>query len=129
MNQAIDPRSILVVEDEALVRMVAVDALIDCGLRPIEAADAGEALSLLDEHPEIALIFTDINMPGEMDGLAFARCVVERRPGVGLIVTSGRNRLADSELPDHGAFLAKPYCPRQLTDLVRSKLRRMGRAE
>ena len=122
MDQTFTPPSVLVVEDEALVRLVAVDALLDCGVVPIEAADAQEALELLEEHPEILLMFTDINMPGDMDGLSLAQAALKMRPAMELIVTSGRNQLLDSELPDHGSFLAKPYHPCQLTRLVRQKL-------
>ena len=118
----LNPPAVLVVEDEAFVRLVAVDALLDCGVVPIEASDAREALELLEEHPEILLMFTDINMPGEMDGLGLAEAALKLRPAMGLIVTSGRNQLLDSELPDHGSFLAKPYHPFQLARLVRQKL-------
>ncbi len=100
---------VLVVDDEVLVRMVAVSLLEDAGLEAIEAGDAEEALGLLEEHPEIDILFTDINMPGAFDGLVLARKVRERRPDVQIIVTSGRVQLTKSELPAHGAFLAKPY--------------------
>jgi len=125
MAQACPKPAVLVVEDEALVRMVAVDALADSGLPSFEAGDAEEALRLLDEHSEISLVFTDINMPGEMDGLQLARKVHEARPGVELIVTSGQQRLFDRDLPDHGSFLCKPYRTSQLVALVRQKLQRV----
>jgi CheY-like chemotaxis protein len=125
MAQACPKPAVLVVEDEALVRMAAVDALADSGLPSFEAGDAEEALRLLDEHSEISLVFTDINMPGEMDGLQLARKVHEARPSVELIVTSGQQRLQDRDLPDHGSFLCKPYGPSQLVALVRQKMQQV----
>jgi CheY-like chemotaxis protein len=123
MDQPSAPSTLLVVEDEALVRMVAVDALADSGLRSFEAGDAAEALRLLDEHPEISLVFTDIDMPGHMDGLQLVRRVHDERPRMELIVTSGHQRVLDRDLPDHGTFLCKPYRTAQLIALVRQKLR------
>lgn len=116
------PQEVLVVEDDALIRIVAADALADHGIMAWEAADAGEALAALEEHPLIGLMFTDVNMPGKMDGLDLARRVSHARPDVGLIVTSGAVTIADEDLPDHGTFLAKPYPTQRLVDLVAEKL-------
>ena len=116
------PLEALVVEDEPLVRMVAADAISDRGIMAWEAGDALEALHLLEEHPQIGLVFTDIRMPGEMDGLELAEKVSSERPHVELIVTSGQLHVADEELPDHGTFLAKPYRTEQLARLVEEKL-------
>lgn len=116
------PKEVLVVEDEPLVRMVAADALADSGIMAWEAADAGEALQILDEHPAIGLVFTDVNMPGEMDGLGLAHEVHLRRPDVGLIVTSGAVTVQDEELPDSGTFLPKPYPTDRLVRIVTEKL-------
>lgn len=116
------PREVLVVEDEPLVRMVAADALVDRGIMAWEAGDAAEALHVLDEHPSIGVVFTDVNMPGELDGLALAHEVSLRRPDVSLIVTSGAISVADEELPDHGTFLPKPYPTKRLVDIVIRKL-------
>jgi len=106
-----------------MVRMVAVDALSDCGLRLYEAADADEALGVLEEHPDIGLVFTDINMPGPMDGLTLVQSVHKLWPKIEIIVTSGRERLFDRQLPDHGTFLPKPYQPNRLIELVTKKMR------
>lgn len=100
--------AVLVVEDETFTRLAAVDLLSDAGLPNYEAADADEALSTLADHPEIALVVTDVNMPGPMDGMTLARRVCRMRPDVGIIVTSGRRRIPDSELPGDGTFLPKP---------------------
>ena len=116
------PKEVLVVEDEPMVRMVAADALADRGIMAWEAGDAGEALVVLDEHPNIGLVFTDVNMPGDMDGLDLAFEVNARRPDVCLIVTSGAVSVPESELPDHGTFLAKPYPTERLVSIVARKL-------
>jgi CheY-like chemotaxis protein len=101
---------VLVVEDEPILRLNAVDMLDDAGFEVLEAADADAALRLLEERaPEVAALFTDINMPGSMDGLALAKVVHERWPHIQPFVTSGRSRLHDAEIPDHGRFIAKPY--------------------
>ena len=127
MDQVAPQDAILVVEDEALVRMVAVDALAETGLQLYEAADADEALAVLEEHPDVALVFTDINMPGKLDGVSLVQRIHKLWPKVELIVTSGRERLLDRQLPDHGSFLAKPYGVSQLIDLVRKKMRPTAR--
>ena len=106
-----------------MVRMVAVDALSDCGLRLYEAADADEALEVIAEHPDIGLVFTDIDMPGAMDGLKLVQRIHKLWPKIELIVTSGRERLLDRQLPDHGSFLPKPYQPSKLVELVIEKMR------
>ncbi|MCW3798434.1 response regulator [Sphingomonas sp. BN140010] len=110
------------VEDEPLVRMVAADALSECGIMAWEAADADEALEVLDRHPRIGLLFTDVDMPGAKDGLELAHEVSNARPDVELIVTSGAVSVADEALPDNGTFLPKPYPTHRLIDLVVRKL-------
>jgi CheY-like chemotaxis protein len=111
-----------VVEDEPFVRMVAADALAERGIMAWEAGDSAEALSVLDDHPNIGLVFTDVNMPGEMDGIGLAHEVNRRRPDVSLIVTSGAVTVADEELPDHGTFLPKPYPTGRLVQVVEERL-------
>jgi DNA-binding NtrC family response regulator len=116
------PKEVLVVEDEPLVRMVAADALADQGIMAWEAGDAREALRALEEHPNIGLVFTDVNMPGEMDGLGLAHEVHVRRPDVSLIVTSGASCVADEDLLDPGTFLPKPYPSQRRVSIVVRKL-------
>lgn len=116
------PKEVLVVEDEPLVRMVAADALADRGIMAWEAGDAGEALLVLKQHPRIGVVFTDVNMPGEMNGLGLAHEVSVVRPDVKLIVTSGAVSVADEDLPDHGTFLAKPYPIERLVHVVAEQL-------
>jgi len=100
---------ILLVEDEFLVRMALIDQLQDAGYEVIEAATAVDAWAALEARPDVRLIFTDIYMPGDTDGLAFAREVRQRLPDIGIIVTSGRSAPEQSELPAGSAFLGKPY--------------------
>lgn len=116
------PREVLVVEDEPMIRIVAADALADSGIMAWEAADADEALAALEQHPRIGLVFTDINMPGEMNGLGLAHQVSIMRPDVELIVTSGAVAVSNHDMPDQGTFLAKPYPTDRLVELVSEKL-------
>ncbi|MET3725921.1 response regulator [Sphingomonas trueperi] len=116
MNKA-DDSTVLVVEDESFVRMIAADMLEESGFRVLEAPDASVALELLKQH-QIAVVFTDINMPGPIDGLELARIVTETCPQVKVIVTSGKQWLGPEDLPDHSVFLPKPYRAAQLTQLI-----------
>lgn len=116
------PQEVLVVEDEAFVRMVAADALADGGIMAWEAGSAHEALAVLEEHPRIGLVFTDVDMPGGMNGLDLAYHITTERPEVELIITSGAVAISDDQLPAGGVFLPKPYQPSKLVDLANSKL-------
>jgi CheY-like chemotaxis protein len=109
---------VLVVDDEPLIRMNAADMLADAGWTAIEAADADEALALLAEHPDVTVLFTDINMPGSMDGLDLARRVHQLRPDVQLVITSGKLRPGRADLPGEGQFIGKPYGERQFISLI-----------
>lgn len=113
-------QTVLVVDDEPLIRMYAVDVLEDEGIRTLEAGDATQALAMLEAHPEITVLFTDINMPGPLDGLELARRVHERRADVQLILTSGKVRPRQADLPNDGHFLEKPYEAAALTGLIRA---------
>ena len=115
-------REALVVEDEPMTRMVAADAISEVGVKVYEAGDAGEAIQLLGAHPKVGLLFTDIELPGNTNGLVLAEEVHEARPDVELIVTSGTNQVADSDLPDSGTFLSKPYRTEKLQKIVKEKL-------
>lgn len=117
-----NPREVLVVEDEPLVRMVAADAIVDGGIMAWEAGDAHEALKVLDDHPNIGLIFTDVSMPGDMDGLALVAKIADDCPNMALIVTSGHVRVTDDDLPGQGVFLPKPYHTDRLLNLVQRQL-------
>ncbi|NKB84561.1 response regulator [Agrobacterium sp. LC34] len=101
--------TVIVVEDESLVRLDIVMSLEDEGFIVIEASNADEAIAHLNAHPEIRLMFTDIDMPGSMDGLKLAAAVRDRWPPVKIIVASGHRQLSDRLLPVEGKFFSKPY--------------------
>ena len=105
---------VLVVEDEMLLRMRAVDMVEDAGYTPVEAVDADEAVEILESRSDIALMFTDIQMPGSMDGLGLAHSVHERWPPIKIIVVSGALKLADIELPADSRFFGKPLEPKEM---------------
>ena len=107
-----NPLVILLVEDEVLVRMVAADVLEDAGFTVLESTNAEEALRLLETRPDVQVLFTDVNMPGALDGLGLAQTVHERSPEVGILIGSGRIRPDPGELPPGTRFIAKPYAPR-----------------
>jgi CheY-like chemotaxis protein len=100
---------ILVVEDEVLIRLMAVAIAEDAGFEALSAANADEALSILEVRADVRLVFTDVHMPGSMDGLKLAHAVRDRWPPVELIVTSGHRHVRADDLPDRGRFFAKPY--------------------
>ena len=118
------PILVLVVDDEAVLRLLAADVLEDSGFRVVEAEDAIEALKVLADYPGVRVLFTDINMPGALDGLDLAREVHARWPDIKLVVTSGRPRPTDKEIPDDGRFVAKPYSPDSLVREIRKALAR-----
>ena len=101
--------TILIVEDEALIRMVSADMLLEAGFDALEAGDADEAVAVLQEASQIEVMFTDVRMPGRIDGLQLAALVHQRWPAIGLLVTSGHCHLSPSELPDDGHFVSKTY--------------------
>lgn len=100
--------SVLIVDDEALIRMDLVDALQMRGFRTYEADSAAEAIEMLQTHPDIRVVFTDVQMPGEMDGIALAHYVRKRWPPTVLIVCSGNQNPDKASLPSSCSFLPKP---------------------
>ena len=113
---------VLVVEDEPLLRMFAVDMVEDAGFETVEAASAAEAVFILEARPDVGIVFTDIDMPNGMSGLELAASIRHRWPPIEIIVTSGKPFPPLEVLPDRSVFYAKPY--RQ--DLVVETLRRMA---
>ena len=108
-KRPLDASVVLVVEVDALVRLYAVEMLEDAGLTTVEASDADEAWGILERRDDIGVLFTDIDMPGSMCGKTLAARVHASWPDIRLVLTSGRHRLADDEVPDHGLFVSKPY--------------------
>jgi two-component system, response regulator PdtaR len=109
---------ILVVEDEMLVRMLAVEVLTEAGFTVLESANADEALTILEAQPDIQVLFTDVNMPGSLDGFALAEIVQTRWPEIRILIGSGRIRPGPTEVPTGMRFMAKPYAPCALTGAV-----------
>jgi CheY-like chemotaxis protein len=115
---------VLIVEDEFLLRMDAADAIAAAGFEVVEAANADEAIEVLESRTDITVVFTDIQMPGSMDGLKLAQAVRGRWPPIKIIATSGRLHLDESDLPEGGRFLPKPYSPSQVTGALRELIMR-----
>jgi DNA-binding NtrC family response regulator len=106
------PPVILIVEDEALIRMCAVAAMTDAGFFVIEAIHAADALAILHIRAgDIRVLFTDIHMPGAMDGLGLAHHAARHWPQIAVLITSGKARFQVPELPDGCRFVSKPYDP------------------
>ena len=110
---------ILVVEDEAMIRAHVAMSLSDAGYSVIEASDAQEALLELERGAQIDLLFTDVQMPGSVDGLKLAQWVSVRWPRVTLLVSSGSFEPAKDAIPSGGRFLGKPYDFHELLRHVR----------
>ncbi len=110
---------VLIVEDEPLVRIGAVKIIEAAGFEVIEAASADEAIQMLECRSDIRVMFTDIHMPGSMDGLKLAHAVRNRWPPIKIIVTSGRDLITGQDLPEGGRFFTKPYDPIAITDALR----------
>src|SRR6478735_5148045 len=110
---------VLIVEDEFLLRMDAVDMIAAAGFEAVEAANADQAIKILEARRDITVVFTDIQMPGSMDGLKLARAVRGRWPPIKIVATSGLVDVGEKDLPEGGRFLAKPYQPKELTDVLR----------
>jgi CheY-like chemotaxis protein len=100
--------NVLVVEDEMILRMRAVDIVEDAGFNPIEAVNADQAISILESRSDISLLFTDIQMPGSIDGLKLAHAVHDRWPSIKIILVSGQVRPSDAERPANSRFFGKP---------------------
>jgi two-component sensor histidine kinase/CheY-like chemotaxis protein len=100
--------TVLVVEDEMVLRMRAVDIVEDAGFNSLEAVNADEALSILESRSDISLLFTDIQMPGSLDGLKLAHAVHKRWPAIKIILVSGQVNLSDAEKPADSRFFGKP---------------------
>ncbi|TVR08319.1 MAG: response regulator [Salinarimonadaceae bacterium] len=100
---------VLVVEDDMLIRMGAVDLVLSAGYEALEARDADDAIRILESRSDIDLVFTDVQMPGTMDGVKLTHFIRDRWPPVKLIVASGAAILEESQLPGGSRFFSKPY--------------------
>jgi len=109
---------VLVVEDEPFIRLNAVEMIEDAGFEAVEAANADEAILILENRQDIRIVFTDIHMPGSIDGLKLAHAVRDRWPPIKIIVTSGHVAVAQSALPAGGRFFSKPYQPSEIAQAL-----------
>ena len=122
LDHPVAPAVVLVVEDEMLLRMRAIDMVEDAGFTSVEAVDADEAVAILESRSDIALLFTDIQMPGTMDGLGLAHSVRERWPPIRIILVSGQLKLANIDIPADSRFFGKPLDAKDLIAEMRSMI-------
>jgi two-component system, response regulator PdtaR len=109
---------VLIVEDEMLIRMGAVDLVLSAGYEALEARDADKAIRILEARHDIDLVFTDVQMPGKMDGIKLANFIRGRWPPVKLLVASGNAIIEESSLPSGSRFFSKPYDDHAITDAM-----------
>jgi len=117
------PAVVLVVEDEMLLRMRAVDMVEDAGFTSVEAVDADEAVAILESRSDIALMFSDIQMPGTMDGLTLAHIVHKRWPPIRIILVSGQLKLETLDMPPGSRFFEKPLEAKVMMAQMRNMIR------
>lgn len=117
MHKKLSPPAVLVVEDDPLVRLDIALAMSDAGFAVIEVPNADEALEILETRATVGVVFTDIEMPGTLDGLKLAEIIASRWPYIPVLVTSGHRR---SDEIDPGHFFAKPYDNGKVISTVRS---------
>jgi two-component sensor histidine kinase/ActR/RegA family two-component response regulator len=108
------PTNVLVVEDEMVLRLRAVDIVEDAGFTAVEAVNADEALAILESRSDISLLFSDIQMPGSMDGLKLAHAVHDRWPSIKIILVSGLVKVSDADKPTDSRFFGKPLEVKQM---------------
>ena len=128
LDHSVVPAVVLVVEDEMLLRMRAVDMVEDAGYTSVEAVDADEAVAILEARADVALLFTDIQMPGSMDGLGLAHAVHERWPPIKIILVSGQLKPANIEIPANSRFFGKPLEAKVMIALIALMQSMIGRA-
>jgi CheY-like chemotaxis protein len=123
LGHPVVPIVVLVVEDEMLLRMRAVDMVEDAGFTPVEAVDADEAVAILESRSDVAMLFTDIQMPGSMDGLRLAHAVHERWPPIKIILVSGQLKPANIAIPADSRFFGKPLEAKEMIAEMRNMIR------
>lgn len=109
---------VLVVEDSVIIRMGAVDLVFAAGYEALQACDADEAIRIMVSRDDVDLVFTDVDMPGTMDGIKLSHYIRNRWPPVKLIIASGATILDESSLPQGSRFFAKPYHDHTITDAM-----------
>lgn len=122
MEKSTEPYA-LVVDDDALILMHACDILEDAGFRFYEAGTGDEAIELLNDHADgVTLLFSDVEMPGDIDGFALARHVDEAWPHIEIVIASGRITPKPGDMPDKATFIPKPFSERMVHDHLRQTL-------
>ncbi|GJE45945.1 response regulator [Methylobacterium soli] len=110
----------VVAEDEPILRLEAVDFLEEAGFEVLDAADAVQALRHLEQHPDVCLLFTDVQMPpGGMTGLDLAREVAERWPLTAIVICSGIAEPDPATLPSTARFVPKPFLPSRMRTILK----------
>jgi CheY-like chemotaxis protein len=110
---------VLIVEDEFLIRMDAIDMVRAAGFDVLEASNADEAIAILEDRLDVTVVFTDIQMPGSMDGLKLAAAIRGRWPPIKIVATSGMTEVSREDLPSGSQFIPKPYSPREVVAALR----------
>lgn len=111
---------VLVVEDEVMIRLGATALVEDLGYEFFEASSADDAIALLEQHPQITIVFTDIQMAGSMDGLQLAAYARHRWPPLRFIIVSGNHVATAPEMPEGAWFFSKPYAAAEIADAIRA---------
>jgi CheY-like chemotaxis protein len=112
--------AVLVCEDEPLVMMWISEELKNQGFDVFTAANADAAVTILESHPDICTVFTDVDMPGSMDGLKLAAAVRHRWPPINIVITTGQGPPSGQDMPERSVFIAKPYNSEQVLKAIRS---------
>lgn len=115
--------TVLVAEDDLLLRLDTVTLLNDEGFETVEAGNADEAIQILQSRNDIRVVFTDIQMPGSMDGIRLAHYIRRRWPPIEIIMTSGRTDVRKTDIPDRGLFFPKPFAPTALISALHQFIR------
>lgn len=113
-------RKILIVDDEPLIALALAEDLEDQGYSTCLASDAADAIAILESNGDISIVFTDIDMPGSMDGLALASAVRNRWPPVEILITTGQTKPELNDMPDRSLFISKPYTVPQIVGAIKS---------
>jgi len=114
-----EPAVVLIVEDEVLIRMEAADMIRTAGFEVLEAENADEAIEILECRLDIRVVFTDVQMPGSMDGLKLAAAISNRWPPIKIVATSGLTGIGKDHLPSGSRFVSKPYSSAQIIGTLR----------
>ncbi|MCF7701744.1 response regulator [Loktanella sp. M215] len=121
--------AVLVVEDEPLIRMDAIDIITEPGFRTYEAKSADETIALMNQHTDIGILFTDVEMPGSMDGLKLAAYIRDRWPPVVIIIASGATHIDAIDIPVGSLFFQKPYPSRMISQALQDIAAAMSNAQ